>query len=204
MSVESIPGPAGALQVLVELPAEPPRALAILCHPHPLHGGTLNNKVVHQLSRTLRDLGAVSVRFNFRGVGESDGAFDQGHGELQDLLTVADWAQARWPQSPLWLAGFSFGGYVALQGAERLRPQRLVTVAPAVTYFEERQLDLAGTDWLLIQGADDDVVPAQTVLAWSDRQRHQPTVALIERAGHFFHGRLNTLKEQVNKTFAAA
>ncbi len=189
--------------MLEERPAGTPAAVAVICHPHPLHGGSLNNKVVHQLAKTFTDLGAVSTRFNFRGVGDSEGEYDEGRGELQDLLAVVAWAQAHWPGLPLWLGGFSFGGFVALQGAQQLAPQRLVTVAPAVNYFSGNALDLPGVPWLLIQGDADDVVPAALVTGWAAGLNFQPQLVLLEGAGHFFHGRLNELKETIVDSFSA-
>lgn len=202
MKTRTIPGPAGALQVLEEVPGQAPSAVAVICHPHPLHGGALNNKVVHQLAKTFTGLGAVSVRFNFRGVGDSEGSYDEGRGELDDLLAVIDWAQARWPRLPLWLAGFSFGGFIALQGAQQRTPHWLVTVAPAINYFPDDGLDLAGVRWLLVQGDADDIVPASLVQAWAGRLEHAPQLVLLEGAGHFFHGRLNELKQVISDAFS--
>lgn len=201
LKIRSIAGPAGTLQILEEMPAEMPAAVAVICHPHPLHGGSLNNKVVHQLAKTFTELGAASIRFNFRGVGDSEGEYDEGRGELQDLLAVAAWAQARWPELPLWLGGFSFGGFIALQAAQKLAPQRLVTVAPAVNYFTDRALDLPGISWLLIQGDADDIVPAELVTGWTSSLEFQPQMVLLEGAGHFFHGRLNELKQTIVDSF---
>jgi len=201
VTFESIAGPAGALQLLHELPVGQPQALAVTCHPHPLHGGTLNNKIVHQLARTFNQLGAVSVRFNFRGVGESEGCFDEGRGEQQDLLAVVDWASQHWPGLPLWLGGFSFGGFVAMQAASALHPRRLITVAPAVNYFPGQALDVAATDWLLIQGEDDDIVPAADVRSYVKQVSPPPSLVLVEGAGHFFHGRLNDLKQAILDAF---
>lgn len=202
MKNRTIPGPAGALQLLVDMPDRAPSAVAVICHPHPLHGGALNNKVVHQLAKTFTGLGAVSVRFNFRGVGDSEGEYDEGRGELDDLLAVIDWAQQHWPGLPLWLAGFSFGGFVALQGAQQRTPQWLVTVAPAVNYFPDDNLELPGVHWLLVQGDADDIVPADLIQAWAGRRKHAPRLVLLEGAGHFFHGRLNELKQVISDAFS--
>lgn len=201
MSVDSITGPAGSIEILTELPDTPPRAVAVICHPHPLHGGTLKNKIVHQLARTFNEMGAVSVRFNFRGVGASSGDYDDGVGELQDLLAVIAWSAAQWPDLPLWLGGFSFGGLIAVQAAASLHPARLVTVAPAVNYLHAGSVDTAGVDWLLIQGDADDVVPAAQVQAWVAGLAHPPVLTLLAGAGHFFHGRLNDLKSAVLENF---
>ncbi len=197
MSFVSVAGPAGNLQVLAEPPAGEARALAIICHPHPLHGGTLSNKVVHQLARSFNDLGALSVRFNFRGVGESEGAFDAGRGERDDLLAVAAWARAQWPALPLWLGGFSFGGFIAIQAASALDAQWLVTVAPAVNYFPVQSSVVVTSPWILIQGTEDDIVPVADIRAFVAAQERPPTISLIPGAGHFFHGRLNDLKQAI-------
>lgn len=197
MQTETIPGPVGALQILVERPDAGPRALAVICHPHPLHGGSLSNKIVHQLARTFTGMGAVSVRFNFRGVGESGGEYDDGRGELEDLFAVVAWATQRWTGLPLWLGGFSFGGFIVIRAAAKLGPQRLVTVAPAVNYFPEHTVDLPDIDWLLIQGDGDDVVPLSKVRAWERQLAVPPVLTIISGAGHFFHGRLNELKQAI-------
>jgi len=202
VKTRTIAGPAGTLQLREDMPDQAPSAVAVICHPHPLHGGSLNNKVVHQLAKTLTELGAASVRFNFRGVGDSEGVYDEGRGELDDLLAVVDWAQLRWPGLPLWLAGFSFGGFIALRGAQQRAPQWLVTVAPAVNYFPDDSLDPAGVRWLLVQGDADDIVPADLVQAWTARLPHAPQLVLLEGAGHFFHGRLNELKQVISDAFS--
>lgn len=201
LKYQSIAGPAGALQVLEEKTVPEPAAVAVICHPHPLHGGALTNKVVHQLAKTFNEMGAVSVRFNFRGVGGSEGEYDEGRGELEDLVAVARWAEQHWPGLPLWLAGFSFGGFVALKGAQRLEPHRLVTVAPAVNYFPAESLRLPGLDWLLIQGESDDIVPTVQVKKWLESLEYEPQFVLIEGAGHFFHGRLNALRQALIDAF---
>jgi alpha/beta superfamily hydrolase len=192
----TVPGPAGSLQAVVEHPDGPARAVAVVCHPHSLHGGTLHNKVVHQLVRSFRQLGAVGVRFNFRGVGASEGAYDAGRGEQDDLLAVVDWARQRWPGLPLWLGGFSFGGIIALRGADRLDPAWLVTVAPAVTHFAAPE-PRGDYPWLLILGDADDVVMSGRVLDWLSGLQRQPRLVVFEGGGHFFHRRLNDLMQAV-------
>ena len=201
MSYQSVSGPAGALQVLEERAIADPSAIAVICHPHPLYGGALTNKVVHQLAKTFGEMGAVSVRFNFRGVGESEGEYDEGRGEVDDLVAIAGWAERRWRRRPLWLAGFSFGGLVALRAAQRLAPHRLVTVAPAVTHYPAESLHLPAIDWLLIQGDKDDIVPAAQVKMWFESLQTRPRFVLVEGAGHFFHGRLNELRRLIIEAF---
>ncbi|MGD9386896.1 MAG: alpha/beta fold hydrolase [Gammaproteobacteria bacterium] len=192
-----IPGPAGPLEAVVEDPAagggEPP-ALAVVCHPHPLYEGTMRNKVVHTLARTANRLGAPSVRFNFRGVGASSGAWDEGRGETEDVLAVIEWARRRWPGLSLWLAGFSFGSYVALRAAAQARPAALVTVAPPVQRFPLGQAPAPGVPWLVVQGEDDELVDARAVRAWAETRPRPPELALLPATSHFFHGRLNELQ----------
>ncbi len=196
-----IPGPAGRLEARLDCPPEARllRAVAVVCHPHPLHGGTLSNKVVHTLARGFNELGAASVRFNFRGVGDSEGVYADTVGETADLLAVLAWVQARYPGLPVWLAGFSFGAYVALRavsGPERgSQPDCLVTVAPPVNFFDFSILQAPQLPWLLVQGDADEIVPAQQVLDWAAASRPSPALHTLEGAGHFFHGRLNELRD---------
>src|SRR5579864_2855767 len=130
----ALAGPAGALQALLETPrpeGEPaPHAFGVVCHPHPLHGGALDNKVVWTVSRAFQQLGAPTLRFNFRGVGASEGTYDEGRGETNDALAVIAYGRQRFPGAALWLGGFSFGGVVAVRAAEQAQPARLVLVAP--------------------------------------------------------------------------
>ncbi|MGD8616705.1 MAG: alpha/beta hydrolase [Gammaproteobacteria bacterium] len=172
-------------------------ATAVICHPHSVYGGSLDNKVVYRLARSFLELGAVSIRFNFRGVGDSQGGFDHGEGELEDLAAVVHWARGRWPERPLWLAGFSFGGAVVLKGARRLSPDWLVTVAPAIRYLASDATPAPGVRWLVIQGTEDDVVPTVRLRAWLQGLQVSPRLVLIEGAGHFFHGHLNDLRQAV-------
>ena len=193
-----IPGPAGELEtVLEELVVERVSRFAVICHPHSQAGGTLDNKVVHTLARTFQELGLPTVRFNFRGVGKSAGEFDHGNGETEDALAVIEWGRARWPGVPFWLAGFSFGAYVALKASARITPERLVTVAPPVQRFEFAPLQAPECPWLLIQGDQDEIVDCKTVVAWAQKLSPAPDVVVLADVGHFFHGRLNELKETV-------
>lgn len=192
----TIPGPSGDLETILEAPQAQQGAVGIVCHPHPLHGGTMTNKVVHTLARTFNDCGATAVRFNYRGVGKSIGAYDEGRGETDDAVAVIDWALQRWPQAQIWLAGFSFGGGVAFRAALRSRVERLVTVAPAVAR-EDRITQIPACPWLLVQGDQDEVIETQMILDWVERLPRRPEVRLIDEASHFFHGRLPELREVV-------
>jgi hypothetical protein len=188
----TLPGPAGSLECAVDEPTQPPCGVAVLCHPHPVHGGTLDNKVVQTLARAFVQLGWRSVRFNFRGVGASHGAWDEGRGEIDDALAVI--AQTRDAALPLVIGGFSFGGYVATRAAARLEPKasRLVLVSPAVANFDAAPVP---PNTLLIQGESDDVVPLAAVLDWARPQALPVTV--IPGSSHFFHGQLSLLKQIV-------
>lgn len=193
-----VDGPSGALQCALDRPAQgAARGTAVLCHPHPQHGGTMDNKVVMTLARAFVQLGYTSVRFNFRGVGGSEGHWDQGRGEVDDALAVIQ--ALRTPGQPLVLGGFSFGGYVAAQAAARLaageqaeRVERLVLVAPAARSFP---LAAVPADTLVVHGEADDVVPLAAVLDWA-RPQALP-ITLVPGAGHFFHGQLTLLKHIV-------
>lgn len=194
-----IPGPSGPLQAIVEDTGELANAVAIVCHPHPLHGGTMDNKVVVSVARALQELGVNTVRFNFRGVGTSAGSYGGGVGETDDALAVADWAHARWPQLPLVSAGFSFGTFVALRLALARATRQLILVAPAVSHFDFAALPDPDCPWLVVQGEDDEVVPAADVVNWAKSRVRPPTMVLLPGTGHFFHGRLMELKGSVKE-----
>jgi len=193
---QSIAGRAGAIECAIDAPsAAAPRGLAVLCHPHPQHGGTMDNKVVQTLARVFTQLGYTAVRFNFRGVGGSAGAWAQGIGEIDDALAVV--AAFRSEAQPLVLAGFSFGGYVASRAAQRLTAdgavvQRLVLVAPAASRFD---MAAVPPNTLVIHGEADDVVPMAAIFDWARPQALPVTV--LPGAGHFFHGQLSLLKSMV-------
>lgn len=204
----AIPGPAGALQALIETPpakaGEPHGVVAfgVVCHPHPLYGGTLDNKVVYTLARAFQQRGAPAIRFNFRGVGESGGSYDQGRGEAEDALAVIEWGRRRWPDAALWLAGFSFGGAVAVHIAAQAKAARLVAVAPGIDKMGARGAAPPLCPWLIVQGDADDVVLPETVLGWARALEAAPGVRppqlqVLRGAGHFFHGRINELRDVV-------
>jgi len=175
----------------------PVSRFAVICHPHPQAGGTLHNKVVHTLARTFQELGVPSLRFNFRGVGKSAGEFDNGNGETEDALAVIEWGRTRWPGARFWLAGFSFGAFVALKASARLTPERLITIALPVQRFEFAPLRPPSCPWLLIQGDQDEIVDARSVLAWAEQLSPMPDIVTLPGVGHFFHGRLQELKDAV-------
>jgi alpha/beta superfamily hydrolase len=201
----TLPGPAGGLEALIETPAgaaAAPHAFAVVCHPHPLFGGTLDNKVVYTVARAFQQLGAPAIRFNFRGVGASAGAYDDARGETADALAVIAWGRARWPGAALWLGGFSFGGAVAFLANAAAQPARLVLVAPGVNKINVTHAPPPGCPWLLVQGDADDVVPADLVLNWARAIAPAPETAILAGAGHFFHGRIHELRDAVLKFMA--
>jgi alpha/beta superfamily hydrolase len=201
----SLAGPAGSLECAMDLPDGEPCGLALVCHPHPVHGGTMDNKVVQTLARAFVALGLGSVRFNFRGVGASQGSWDGGDGEIDDAMAVLAAQRAIGPA--LVIAGFSFGGFVASQVAARLRQGpadgaadgaagRVVLVAPAVQNFAVAAVP---ADAVVIHGEADDVVPLAALLDWARPQSLPVTV--LPGAGHFFHGQLAVLKQIVTTAF---
>jgi alpha/beta superfamily hydrolase len=197
-----IAGPEGALEGAIDGDAGAPAAVAVICHPHPLEQGTMHNKVVTTLARAFVRLGAVAVRFNFRGVGSSAGSYADGIGERDDVLAVIAFCRARWPSRRLYLGGFSFGAAVALAVAARAAPHGLITVAPPVERLPE-DFVAPTCPWVLLHGTADDVVPAKPVLAWCAALAAPPRVVLVEGGGHFFHGRLPAVTAAVTTAFGA-
>ncbi|HEY6356219.1 MAG TPA: alpha/beta fold hydrolase [Burkholderiaceae bacterium] len=195
-----VTGPAGRIEAAIDTPDGATRGVAVLCHPHPQHGGTMDNKVVQTLARAFVQLGYRAVRFNFRGVGESQGQWDDGVGEVDDALAVV--AASRDAALPLALGGFSFGGYVAAQAAARLAvadepAQRVVLVGPATSTFP---VPAVPADTLVIHGEADDVVPLSATLDWA-RPQGLPVVVL-PGVGHYFHGQLTRLRDLVLRAWS--
>lgn len=191
-----IPGPVGHIEAVLT-PAEAPArdVLAIVCHPLPTEGGTMHNKVVTMTARALRESGVTTLRFNFRGVGGSEGTFDAGRGELDDLRAVAAWARARCPDHALWLAGFSFGAWIALRAAAELGAVALITIAPPVgRSWSFDDIALPTMPWLLIQGDVDEIVDPEAVRQWAATLPKPPQLVEIEGASHFFHRKLMDLR----------
>jgi alpha/beta superfamily hydrolase len=188
-------GPAGALEALLESPASMGGVVTV-CHPHPLYGGDMSNKVVHTLSRAFNECGIAALRFNYRGVGSSAGTYDDAVGETLDALAVLDYAAGRWPGLPLYLAGFSFGGAVSVRAARQRRIERLVTVAPAIERVGVEPM-LPECPWLLIQGTADELLDPATTARWVTALARPPRLVMMEGVSHFFHGQLTRLKDVV-------
>lgn len=192
-----IPGPMGALEAIYTPAAEGKPILAIICHPHPLHGGTMHNKVITTLAKVCELLNIASLRFNYRGVQGSAGTYGEIEGEVEDLDAVVAWAKAQHPDHTLWLMGFSFGSYIASRGAITHQAQCLVCVAPAVQHAHFDTLPPIPCPWFIVQGDQDEVVPAALVYAFADSRAEHPTVLRFPEAGHFFHRLLIPLREQL-------
>ena len=192
-----LPGPAGALEVAVDPPEDEVQArplVAVVCHPLPTEGGTMHNKVVTMAARALRESGATTVRFNFRGTGQSEGAFDNGEGELDDLRAVVAWVRAQRPGHALWLAGFSFGAYVALRAAAELQPALLVSIAPPAGRWDFASIESPTMPWLVIQGEADEIVDPQAVYDWLEDTKAQAELVRMPDTSHFFHRKLIDLR----------
>jgi uncharacterized protein len=188
----SVAGPAGTLEVAFNVPEGSLRGIALVAHPHPLQGGTLDNKVVQTLAKTFAALGYAAVRFNFRGVGQSAGQFDDGIGETDDALAALAAAKLEFGELPLALAGFSFGSYVQTRVAHAITAERLVLIGPAVKRFP---VEAVPPDTIVIHGEEDDVVALADVLAWARPQ--QLPIVVFPGCGHFFHGRLPQLQRVI-------
>ena len=193
---ESVAGPAGRIECAIDAPGGAPVGIALVAHPHPQFGGTLDNKVVQTLARALVELGYVALRPNFRGVGASEGRYDEGRGEVDDLAAVLEWAQREFGELPFVLAGFSFGAAMQTKLAQRVKPQRMVLVGVAVGRFEA--LPVPG-DTLVIHGERDDTVALAAVLDWA-RPQELPVV-VVPGADHFFHRKLHVLRAIVQRNW---
>jgi alpha/beta superfamily hydrolase len=192
-----IQGQAGALEAIVEETSVPGSSYALVCHPHPLYGGTMDNKVVTTLARALHDTGIPTLRFNFRGVGASAGGYDAGVGETADADAVASWGAERWPGRTLVIAGFSFGAYVALRLAQQRLPRHLITIAPALELFDAFGMAVPRCPWLVVQGDADEVVDPAAVINWVNGLEPKPRLVVLPGVGHLFHGRLRELHDAV-------
>ena len=188
----TIPGPSGLLEIALNLPPAPHAGIALIAHPNPVDGGTLDNKVVHTIAKTLFALTYVTVRFNYRGVGASEGTFDNGNGETDDALAALAHARQRVGDLPVVLAGFSFGGFIVSRVAKTVTAERIVLVGPAVGRFA---VETVPADTIVIHGEQDDVVPLAAVFDWARPQELPITV--FPGCSHFFHGRLPQLSRVI-------
>ncbi len=189
-------GPAGRLECVADVPdpLEERPATFVVCHPHSQHGGTMHNKVVTIMERSMRELGMRTIRFNFRGAGESEGEHDEGYGETDDLFAVTEWVRHTRPNDELWLGGFSFGTYISVRAAQNLKLGQLITIAPPVDRYEFSQLQRPDCPWLVIQGDEDEVVALEDVFCWIEDIEPKPDFLVMEQADHFFHRRIMDLR----------
>ena len=193
-----IPGPVGQLEAILSTTEDsPPNVVGIICHPHPLHDGTMHNKVVTTVARAFRDLSITSIRFNYRGVGKSEGTYAEGIGETEDALAVIKWAEKKWPGSKIWLAGFSFGAFVSLRAATlSTNIAQLISIAPAVNHADFSDLH-PHCPWLIIIAEKDTLVPANEIKQWAENLSPAPDVLSFPEANHFFDGELVKLRQQL-------
>ena len=195
-----IDGPAGQMEAILELPADQnPVASAVICHPHPQHGGTMHNKVAHTLARAFGRLGFAALRFNFRGTENSEGEFDNGVGELNDALAAIEWMRARDPGKGLWVAGFSFGAAIAVKAAVATQIDGLVSVAPAISRFATGLDAQPSCPWLVVQGDQDELVDVEETVEWVNGLAPGPELLIVPGGEHFFHGRLVELRNAVSE-----
>ncbi len=173
--------------------------VAVLGHPHSLQGGTMNNKVVTTMARTFRALGIPSLRFNFRGVGHSEGAYDEGIGESRDMLELCRLWQQEYPESEFIFAGFSFGSYVSYRAAAHQPNKLLISVAPPVHHYDYHEFSPVACPWLILQGLEDEVVPAGQVRDFVESLEPEPVLIEFPETGHFFHRKLIDLKDNLSE-----
>lgn len=193
-----IDGPAGRLETIVDESRDgQARGGAVICHPHPQHGGTMHNKVAHTLARSFVRLGFTALRFNFRGTERSEGAYDEGVGELDDALAAVEWLRLHGPGGPLWIAGFSFGAAIAVRAAVATEADGAVAVAPAIYRFARDLDEQPRCPLLVIQGDEDELVDVEETIEWVNSLEPGPELLVMEGAEHFFHGRLVELREAV-------
>ncbi|HEX4872900.1 MAG TPA: alpha/beta hydrolase [Nevskiaceae bacterium] len=203
-------GGAGAIEALLASPAGPARGIAVICHPHPLYGGAMSNKVVYSLAAVALQQGLHALRFNFRGVGRSAGVHDHAVGEADDTLLAVAWMRAHYPGLPLLLAGFSFGAYISLKVARQAGAQALASVAPPFGFYrdQDRDPEHPGCPWWVIHSRDDDTVSFEDTARHLAAYEPAPEQVTVDGAGHFFHGRLTELQDHlrpfVGRVFGAA
>lgn len=198
-----IDGPVGRLEAIIDRPGEDAlQGCAVICHPHPQHGGTMHNKVTHTLARAFVRSGYEALRFNFRGTEGSEGEYDEGIGELDDALAAVEWMRARHASYPLWLAGFSFGAAIAVKAAVATHVDGLISVAPAISRFATGLKAQPECPWLVVQGDEDELVDIEETVAWFDSLAPGPELLVIPQGEHFFHGRLSELRKAVMEFIA--
>ena len=198
MELREITGPSGALEVKLELPAGEPRAVAVIAHPHPQYGGTLQTKAVYETARALVRIGVAALRFNFRGTGGSEGTFDEGQGERDDYRAALDYAATRFPGLPIWAVGMSFGAWVASDvAAADPRVALIVAIAPAVEHYDYSALASAGKPVFVVHGEEDTIAPVRQVRRLYAAMPEPKELVVIEGADHVFDGRTSIVGDAI-------
>lgn len=192
---------AGIVDSIVHLPENyqdsDVKAVAICCHPHPLYEGSMSNKVVHTLAKSFTKIGLISLRFNFRGVGKSEGEHDNGVGETEDLVSICQHVKEYFPDAQIWLSGFSFGSYIAANAAHQVGASQLLSVSPPVEHYDFTQINDPKCPWMIVMGEVDEVVSPGAVFNWVDQTPGRYQLLKFPETGHFYHGKLVKLTDQL-------
>lgn len=198
-------GEVGAIEAIVHIPQDfansEIKAIAVCCHPHPLYEGSMSNKVVHTLAKVMTKLGMVAVRFNFRGVGMSEGEHDNTVGETRDLVAICRVLKEQFPDAQVWLSGFSFGSYVSANAAAEVGAAQLISVSPPVEHYDFSAISDPGCPWLVLMGEVDEVVSPQAVFNWLAESPERYTVLRFPETGHFYHGKLVKMMDLLTSHF---
>ncbi|HYE87003.1 MAG TPA: alpha/beta family hydrolase [Vicinamibacterales bacterium] len=201
--LREIPGPAGPLEALLDLPTAEPRAVAVFGHPHPLHGGTMHTKALYQAAKAMPRIGVAALRFNFRGVGRSAGAFDAGAGEQDDFRAAIAFVAGRFPDLPIWAAGMSFGAWIAMAtGAHDARVSLLLGIAPPVDRYDFESLKTCTLPKFIIHGDEDELISIKEVRKFYAQIPEPKELATIEDANHLFEGKTSLVGEAVEDLLA--
>ena len=201
--LREIPGPAGPLEALLDLPPGEPRAVAVFGHPHPLHGGTMHTKALYQAAKAMPRIGVAALRFNFRGVGRSAGVFDAGPGEKEDFRAAIAFVSERFPDLPIWAAGMSFGSWVGMTtGAEDPRVSLLLGVAPPVDRYDFGSLTTCTLPKFIIHGESDELISIKEIRKFYAQLPEPKELVTIEDADHLFDGKTSLVGEAVEDLLA--
>ena len=202
-TVREIPGPIGPLEALLDMPASTPRAAVVFAHPLPIKGGTMHTKVVFQAAKALTRIGCAVLRFNFRGVGRSAGAWDNGRGEMDDYRAAVDFLSARYPDLELWAVGFSFGSYIAMtSGADDDRVCALIGIAPPVNRYEFASVKSSAKPKFIVHGESDELIPLKAVREFYARLQEPKEFVEIDRANHLFEGQAGEVGDALEELLA--
>lgn len=201
--LREIPGPAGSLEALIDLPEGEPRAVAVFGHPHPLHGGTMHTKALYQAAKAMPRIGVAALRFNFRGVGRSAGTFDSGPGEKEDFRAALAYVEQRFSELPIWAAGMSFGSWIAMTvGAEDARVSLLLAIAPPVDRYDFSALKTSTLPKFIVHGESDELISIKDIRRFYAQIPEPRELVTIEDANHLFEGKTSMVGEAVEDLLA--